>query len=218
MARSKKEVEAMVSAMGVFTSLITDLVGLVKKLGGTMEDIYRLATPEGAETLKKVAEVIARGTEKAKSNFLHLISGNERIVIAPTSGRRVIADAKNVFDGYIDPDFRNWKADEAGKPTPKTPVQVYEMAQDATFAQMFSDPDKTALTQNQIIEFIEKHPEWLRKDGYATFFLFRSYGKLFVAGVRVLDVGGLDVYVYRLDYGYVWFAERQDRVVLPQLA
>ncbi|MCL5733109.1 MAG: hypothetical protein M1334_00385 [Patescibacteria group bacterium] len=164
MARSKKEVEAMVSAMGVFASLITDLVGFVKELGGTVENIYRLATPEGAETLKKVAEVIVREA----NNCLRLISGSE-LVINPTSGR-VIADANDVF-GYIGYNFRE-KADEAGKPTEETPVHIYEMTQDATLAQIFSDPDKMTLTQGQIIEFVEKYPEWFRQNDYAATLFF----------------------------------------------
>jgi hypothetical protein len=62
--RSKREVEKIVSGMGVFMAIISTLVELVKKFGGTMESIYRLATPEGLKTLEDVARVIVDATKK----------------------------------------------------------------------------------------------------------------------------------------------------------
>lgn len=62
--RKKKEVEAILSGMGVFVAIISCLVELVKKFGGTMRDIYRLATPEGRETLEAIAKLIVDGASK----------------------------------------------------------------------------------------------------------------------------------------------------------
>jgi len=56
--KGKKEVEAIVAAMGVFMSFITILVELVKKLGGSAEDIYFLATPSGKEKMAAIASII----------------------------------------------------------------------------------------------------------------------------------------------------------------
>jgi len=39
-------------------SIITNLVGKVRKAGGTNKDIHRLATPEGETTLEKMADII----------------------------------------------------------------------------------------------------------------------------------------------------------------
>jgi len=44
--------------MGLAMSIITNLVGKVKKAGGTDEDIHRLATPEGENILEKIADII----------------------------------------------------------------------------------------------------------------------------------------------------------------
>jgi hypothetical protein len=63
---SKKDVPAIVSAMGVFTEIISSLSKLVAKFGGTMENIYRLATPEGGETLEKIARLIVESCESAR--------------------------------------------------------------------------------------------------------------------------------------------------------
>jgi hypothetical protein len=149
-----------------------------------------------------------------------LISGGESIVIDPTDGREILADANDLFT-YIDPDLRNWRADEPGRPTAETAVEVYEMKKDATFEQMFGffgvDKRQLCLTQAQIKSFVRNHRQWLR-DGYGTFFPFESYGRFFVAYVLVLSDGRLEVYVFRLGYADVWGAGSRHRLVLPQLA
>ena len=116
-------------------------------------------------------------------------------------------------------DLKNWNTDKPGKATEKTTVVVHEMVKDATFAQIFgflgTDLDKLCLTQHQIKAFCKKHSNRLRSDGYATFFLFKVEDQFFVAGVLV-DSDGLDVFVYRLERGSVWFARCAPRVVFPQ--
>jgi hypothetical protein len=58
---AKKDVSAVVSGMGVAMSVITALVAKVRELGGSDEDIHRLATPEGENLLSGMAEVIIPG-------------------------------------------------------------------------------------------------------------------------------------------------------------
>lgn len=217
----KKDVAPILSAMGVITSIVTDLVKFVTKLGGTMEAIYRLATPEGAETLEKVAKVITDDFQKAKNAFLKLISGTESLVIEALDGKAIIADAKKVFKAYISSDFRNWNLNNSGKATEETAGAVYEMTSDATFSQMFNsladNLDQLVMSQAQIISFCQKYPGWLRQDGYGTFFLIKENGKYFVVRVFVDDAVGLWVRVGPLGRGDVWYAEFRHRLVTPQL-
>lgn len=219
--KSRKEVEAIVSGMGVFTSIISCLTELVKKSGGTMENIYRLATPEGSETLEAVARIIAGKIKKIQNEYLNLISIGKTIKLDAVDGLETLANAKDVFL-YIDSDLKNWDTDKKGPVTDKTPVQVYEMAKNANFAQMFGSlsPDlhKLLLTQAQIKNFARKHRNWLRTDGYATFFLFKENNHFFVAYMRVRSDGSLGVDVLRFEDSRVWHAGRCDRVVVPQLA
>lgn len=147
-------------------------------------------------------------------------------VIGETDGTATIAQAADVFTGYLDSDFKNWKTDKPSSPTAAQALSVYEMRKDATFKQMYdslgADRDALCLTQAQIIEFCKKHRDKLRQDGYATFFLFkidRPEGKgpeYFVACVDV-DERGLGAVVYRFDGPGVWGAGGRRRVVLPQL-
>lgn len=132
------------------------------------------------------------------------------ITLPKNSGKKVIADSKLFI--WIDSDFKNWKADEKGKPTEAMDIDVFEMDIDATFAQMMS-PDNL-MTQEQILVFIEKYRDLLRQDGYATFFPFKSNGEVFVAGVSV-GSGGLRARVRRLSCGGVWGAGFRHRVVVP---
>ena len=222
--RSKKEVEAIVSGMGVFVAIISSLVELVKKLGGSIEMIYRLATPEGSKTLEAIARIVVSGAAKAQSQFLKLISGGVSLTVDAVDGTEILADAKekDVFSGGIDSDFINWEADEPDRSTVETPVDVYEMTQDATFSQMFgdlsSDVRRLCLTQHQIKNFVKKHRSWLRTEGYATFFLFESKGHFFVAFVIFNSTDKLNVDVNRFEYSSVWHAGSRHRLVVPRLA
>lgn len=157
---------------------------------------------------------------KKDSSIVQFISGGEKLMIEALDGKAYIADAKKVFKPYIDGDFKNWGLNQSGPATAETSLDVSEMIADGTFVQIFagitSDLDKLVLTQAQIIRFCEKHPTWLRQEGYATFFLTKVNGEYFVAHVFVLGVG-LYVNVCRLEDDYVWSAEYLHRVVCPQL-
>ncbi len=159
-------------------------------------------------------------TQEQKNEFLKLISGNEMLVLDSVDGTETLANATDVFF-WIDADFKNWGTDEKGQATEKTPVAVYEMKKDATFSQMFSsissDVRKLFLTQAQIKNFVKKFRNWLRTDGWATFFLFEANNKFFVAHVPVRTDGSLHVRVYRLEDSHVWDADDRRRLVVPQL-
>ncbi|MCX6794485.1 MAG: hypothetical protein NTY31_00575 [Candidatus Falkowbacteria bacterium] len=157
----------------------------------------------------------------ANDAILRMISGGESIIIDSCDGSETIANAEDTFKSGVDSDFKKWGTDKPGQATEDTAVQVYEMVKDATFVQMFgflgTDLDKLCLTQHQIKRFCKKHANWLRTDGYGTFFLFKVEDQYFVARVRVLG-DGLVVHVFRLENDFVWNAEGLHRVVVPQLA
>jgi hypothetical protein len=57
--KSRKNVEAVVSSMGALLAIMVDLVAYIRELKGEVgECIYRLARPEGKETLKAVADLL----------------------------------------------------------------------------------------------------------------------------------------------------------------
>jgi hypothetical protein len=156
---------------------------------------------------------------KKENAFLKWFSKDKFIIIEKCDGTETLAQAEKVFKSGIDPDFKNWKLDKASEETKETAVEVHEIIKDSTFAQMFgslgTDLDKLCLTQHQIKSFCKNHPNWLRKDGYGTFFLFKVDGNFFVAYVRV-RFDCLDVYVHEFEYDDVWGAGYLPRVVVPQ--
>ena len=155
--------------------------------------------------------------------ILKLISGNKDIIIKASDGQRTIAQATEVFTGYIDSDFKDWGLDKPGKATPVTKVAVHEMNSDSKLKPMFKklniDLDKLCFTQNQIIDFVldKDSRKWLHPQGYATFFLFKENGKYFVARVYFNSSDPLRVSVSQLEDGNVWEAESCHRVVVPEL-
>lgn len=150
------------------------------------------------------------------------------LILDPTDGTETLANANDLFS-HIDPDFNNWGTNKKGASTQQQFVDVYEMTNDATFAEMFgslsNNPDQLCLTQAQIKQFVKKHRDKLCIDGFTTFFLFKGKkmkgvksSQLFVAGVGVVSGGGLWVSVHRFGRSFVWPAGDRLRVVVPQLA
>jgi len=219
----KKNVHPIVSGAGWIGSFAGMLVDELEDLGVPFEEIHKLGKPakDGKALVRACAEKIAEMRNGIKSNYLKLIPGAESLMLDATSGEKIIAEAKDVFS-YIDSDFKGWKADEKGSATEETAVGVYEMTEDATFAQMFGslspDINKLCLTQEQIINFCQKHRQHLRKDGYGTFFLFKSNNRFFVAHVRFDSDDTLEVFVNGLGVDRVWNAGSRRRVVVPRLA
>ena len=159
-------------------------------------------------------------TTETSTAVLRRLYDDQTINLSPCVGSRLISQAKNVFRGYIDSDFITWDANEPGASTPKTLVAVYEMAEDATFAEIFAslyhDVESLCLTQDQIIAFCENHPDKLHPDSQKTFFPFKSRDKLFVTDVSVYDREPV-VYARCFDEGSTWRAEYHYRVVVPQI-
>lgn len=178
-------------------------------------------TPDAIALMVEAISARNKNENKDVISFLKLIAGSEALTLDAVDGTEVLSDAKDVFS-FIDSDLKNWNADEKGVATKETPVNVYEMIKDGTFADLFSslnvDVEKLFFTQAQIKNFVKKYPNWLRTDGYATFFAFKSKGKRFVAHVRFDSDGSLKVDVYRFAYGGVWYAKYRNRFVIPQLA
>lgn len=207
--------DATRKAIGVTIDELTDAGVLnnsnIQRVRMQGDRIVANVTARVKETLAELAENIV--------DRLKLISGAKTIILKPTSGEKVIGRAKTTFRSYIDSDFTGWDLNVKGKPTSETPVHIYELVRDGTFAQIYGglneNLDALCLSQEQIIDFCENHSEWLSAN-FWTFFLFKVGEELFFARVSV-DSGGLSVDVRRFSSDHVWHAESRYRFVLPQL-
>ena len=150
--------------------------------------------------------------------FLIPISGDTEIIIGETDGTGMIAGASDVFPGWIDPDFVNYRTNVKGMPTRKAKAQVFEIIKDGTFAQIFGgfgkNLDRLCWEQDQIKLFVRDHSKWISADDFGTFFLFRVNGEFFVAYVD-RGRGGLQASLRRRSLGCVWRGRNRLRVVVP---
>ena len=148
---------------------------------------------------------------------LRLLSGNEPLVLGPTDGQETLAQATEVFR-YIDRNFERWNCNTAGLPTNETVVQVYEMVTDCTFQEMFDSfgipIDSFALTQAQIKQFTMLYPNWLKRGGNGTFFLFKVDGEFFVSAVYFFSDGRVGVRLRGLALERVFRAQKRHRLVV----
>ena len=149
---------------------------------------------------------------------LRLLSGNEPLVLGPTDGQETLAQATEVFR-YIDRNFERWNCcNTAGLPTNETVVQVYEMVRDSTLQEMFGSfarpIDFLALTQAQIKQFARLYPNWLKRGGNGTFFLFKVGSEFFVSAVYFFWDGRIGMRLRGLALERVFRAQKRHRLVV----
>lgn len=65
MLKSKEQLKE-VSVLEAVMIVVIDLIELIKKLGGSLEYLFRLATPDGRVTLEKIAQVIVNDMRKVE--------------------------------------------------------------------------------------------------------------------------------------------------------
>jgi hypothetical protein len=148
---------------------------------------------------------------------LRLISGSKPLLLNSTDGQETLAGAADLFR-YIDSNFEHWNCNMVGPPTQEAAVQVHEIVRDSTFQEMFGSfgvrIDGLALTQAQIKQFAKRYPDWLKKGGNGTFFLFKVGDEFFVAAVYFFVNGRLGARVRRLTLERVFRAQKRHRVVV----
>lgn len=150
------------------------------------------------------------------------ISGDKQIVIGETDGIETLANASDLFTGFLDSDFEAYGTNVPGKPTKPTPVEVFEQVKDGDFKTIYDglrNLDDLCFEQAQIKAFPRDHSAWLHPKGWATFFLFKvgegKNKKFFVARVYQ-NSGKLEALVSLFSDDRVWLASRRSRFVFPQ--
>jgi hypothetical protein len=111
----------------------------------------------------------------------------ESTTLAPTKGEVMLAEAGDVFTGYIDTDFKLLGTDRTSHDTDETIVDIYGVSKEGNYRTLFgslsTDPHSLVLSQGQITEFAYRHCGLLRTSSHTTLFLFEVGSQLFVAHV-----------------------------------
>ena len=212
---------------GQHKDIIATLIGGVPE-DLTFDEAENITRAKGALVSRITEAILACAGRNGKLHqaevappraVLRLISGGKKVTIPTCEGTRTIAQSASVFTGYLDRAFE--KLETRGRATPATDTEVYEMAQNAKFSELFgslsTDLDRLVFTDDQVVTFCEKHRDWLRTDGYGTFFLLKDGDQFFVAYVYVYVRGELEVRLYHFENASVWRAGGQHRVVVPLL-
>lgn len=164
-------------------------------------------------------EILAKFAKKTIIGGLKLISGAETLTLDSTNGTEMISKRNDIFNCHIDQDFEGYIYNSESQPTDAINVQVCEMVEDGHFKNIYEglggDLDMLCLTQGQIISFVQKYRNWLRTEGYGTFFLFKEDKQFFVALV-IFDLKMLSVYSLDFSANLVFGAEECRRFVIPQ--
>ena len=141
---SKKNVPAIVSALGVLMTIISELLSLVRQDGGTEEDFYALGTPEGKNTLKQMASLIIKAGQMARNTF------------------RVVADyARSVEDGVKAGNY-NWSNSaitssnfpSTRKGTSEVNIHLIHFNKNMNTDQVLSELDKQGLRSAELLELL----------------------------------------------------------------
>lgn len=165
-----------------------------------------------------------KSTEPAKNSHLTELYREEEIFVDECGGTKEsgLHYAGDLFTGYLSSNLKDWNLINAQPKTEKAEVKVFEMHKDGDYKAIFGsfnkDLDTLCMTQAQIKNFCEKNKDKLRKNGYATFFLFKEGDQFFVAGVHFYGGGQLCLIVDKFSDGNVWGAVGQHRVVVPATA
>jgi hypothetical protein len=198
--------------------LTVDLMTKIRKEVISIEELENFLTMKTSKRREFFG--ILTPKKQLKKQFLKLISGRKSIIIEACDGAQTIADAKDVFPLFIDPDFTRWGLDNPSTPTEQTPIKVYELVKDAKLIEMLdsleTDLDKLCLTQHQIKTFCKKHSNWLNSNGKENFFLFKENEKFFVARVVCSLDGLMSVHVSNIKENYIFSDEYKYRFVLPK--
>jgi hypothetical protein len=205
----------------ILGAVVKMVVELPEKMLGVLYDLLeKMLGKEGwlwLDELKKFLRKEPTWVGIVVAKILRLISGGESLTIDGSDGKLV---NDGTITWYFDDGCEEEGANESCPSTEDVAVEVYEMAEDATFTKMFgslsSDLQEVYFSsRDQIRIFALKHRKWLRDDGFGTFFPYKSKKRnFFVAFVRV-DGGGLRACVRRLGCGFLWYAECRHRLVVP---
>jgi len=170
-----------------------------------------------ASELKKFLRKEPCWVKNKSRDGLTLLSDGESLFIDACDGGFVLTQTKKMFMSRLETDTVEVPFDKRRIKTEETFVEVYEVTSDSDFKKMFTSVSPRLgilhFTQDQIIKFLEKYPNWLCSSG-ANLFLFEAFDKFFIAVVRV-EEDGLSVAFREFGDEDVWESRCKHRLITP---
>ncbi len=142
-----------------------------------------------------------------------------RLIIPACDGTRVFSEMRKEYGEIY---FVDQQTVQKNHVTKKVIVDVYKSVCDATFVQMLApfgnDLDRFCLTQHQIDFFFRRHYYTCSffKAPYGIFFLLKEKDQYVLANIRLHTFHYLSGLIFPLDHPFIWLAEHNPLLVLPQ--
>ncbi len=150
---SKKDISSIVSGAGLLTSVWTELMKEVQKLGGSDDDIHLLARPEGAETIAKIAKIIVGN---AVEIFQVIVDYKMTLADMITTGK---------YD-WVNSDITQEHFPVAGKGTIELKAELIHFGKPMSTDNVLKEIDRRGLRQAtlpELLAFGAKYPERQRE-------------------------------------------------------
>lgn len=161
-ARKPDELNALGTVAGVMLSIIETLKTMVRDLGGTFADVYRLATPEGADDLRAIAAIIVRGAKAAAADTLRAMC----VYTAP-SYKELKSAFDWVNDWYERAEFKAIDICQSISREPSVVEFIYvHMDRSASTDEVLAEMEKRNLRPalyEEGVDFSQIHPDEQRK-------------------------------------------------------
>ena len=142
----------------------------------------------GREAASLFVKTIASRNETTTKDVKIIKSVSFGVMIEALDGKTFISQANKIFNCLIDKAFDHYNLNEFSVSTPKTMVDIYEISKGVSHYQMFNsvtkDLNRLVVTQAQIINFCEKHPDWLAQKDRGIYFVIKAHDQFFVVNVR----------------------------------
>lgn len=128
------------------------------------------------------------GKSKPLKDVLKLISTGDKIVVRSLDGTRTIQSSQEMFPNIFS-DYLDHKIDSHIQATKETEVLVYDTVKESKIYDMFNSLDRDfeemCLTQNQILEFIDKYKDYkIPPDKHVVYmFLFKVKDAVFCSQI-----------------------------------
>ncbi len=171
---------------------------------------------QNGEAMVAIFTEAIKNRARAVVTFLRLIA--KGIALGATDGKWTIEDAEKIFTAGISSDLRALIEKMDRKPTDGISTEVHQITQDGKLKEFFDSLGRPriglVMSGGQWLSFCVHHKAQLGHNW--TFFLVEVEGELFVVIVHAYSDGRLHANVDRFSHDYVWHAEDEHRLVVPQ--
>mgnify|MGYP000894048647 CR=1 FL=1 len=145
-------------------------------------------------------------------------------LIEASDGKKKFSNSE-IFNIYLDQDFRSPKLDKFGPASNEIVLDFYELKSDGNFKEIFNsfgrDLKDICLTQSQMIDFCRKYRREPIFQGYTLFFLLEEKSELekkneyFVVFINFF-ANGISAVVSSLQSNHLWKPKDPRLVVIPR--